>query len=107
MKMLILVAAATVCSALLLFVLWRYQPGIPGLPRAPQTRRLNAAWRLWLVFLLSGLVVSATVALAVGEPRESSLGYLRLVLSPHNGEDSWMPMLRAFAFLRDRPDQPL
>jgi hypothetical protein len=107
MKILILVAAAAVCSALLLFVLWRYQPGIPGLQRSPQTRRLHAAWRLWLAFLLSGLVVSATVALAVGAPRESSLGYLRLVLSSHNGDDSWMPMLRASAFLREHPDQPL
>ena len=108
MKMLILVAAATVCSTLLLFALWRHQPGIPGLPRhSAQAQRLSAAWRLWLVFLLSGLVASAIVALAVGEPRESSLGYLRFVLSLHNGDDSWMPMLRASAFLREHPDQPL
>ncbi|NDZ14586.1 hypothetical protein C7T35_35595 [Variovorax sp. WS11] len=108
MKILILVAAATVLCTLLLFALWRHQPSIPGLPRrSAQAQRLSAAWRLWLVFLLSGLVASAIVALAVGEPRESSLGYLKFVLSFHNGDDSWMPMLRASAFLREHPDQPL
>ncbi|MBT2322032.1 DUF2029 domain-containing protein [Variovorax paradoxus] len=107
MKMLFLVVAATLCAALLLGALWRWQPGIPGLPRTAQAQRLGAAWRLWLVFLLSGLLVSAVVTLAVGEPRESSLGYLRFVLSPHNGDDSWMPMLRASEFLREHPDQPI
>ncbi|VTU15432.1 glycosyltransferase family 87 protein [Variovorax sp. RA8] len=107
MKILIVVAAATLLSCLLLIALWRLQPGIPGLPRSAQSQRLAGVWRAWLMLLLSGLVVSALVTLSVGEPRESSLGYLRFVLSFHNGDDSWMPMLRASAFLREHPDQLL
>jgi alpha-1,2-mannosyltransferase len=107
MKILIVVAAATLLSSVLLIALWRLQPGIPGLPRSAQAQRLAGAWRAWLMFLLSGLVVSALVTLSVGQPRESSLGYLRFVLSFHNGDDSWMPMLRASAFLREHPDQLL
>lgn len=107
MKILIVVVAATLLSCVLLLALWRLQPGIPGLPHSAQAQRLAVVWRAWLMFLLSGLVVSALVTLSVGEPRESSLGYLRFVLSFHNGDDSWMPMLRASAFLREHPDHLL
>ncbi|KWT82764.1 MULTISPECIES: glycosyltransferase family 87 protein [unclassified Variovorax] len=107
MKILIVVVVATLLSCVLLIALWRLQPGIPGLPHSAQAQRLAVVWRVWLMFLLSGLVVSALVTLSVGEPRESSLGYLRFVLSFHNGDDSWMPMLRASAFLREHPDQLL
>src|SRR5687768_13025572 len=107
MKILIVVVAATLLSSVLLIALWRLQPGIPGLPRSARAQRLAGVWRAWLMFLLSGLVVSALVTLAAGQPRESSLGYLRFVLSFHNGDDSWMPMLRASAFLREHPEQLL
>ena len=107
MKILIALVALTVLCAVLLWLLWRFRPGIPGLARSRETQRLDATWRLWLVCLLGGVLASAVVALAAGEPRETSLGYLRIVLSAHAGEDSWMPMLRASAFLREHPDHPL
>ena len=108
MKMLILVVAATLLSTLLLYMLWRHRPGIPGLsPSSAQAQQFGRAWRTWLIFLLSGLVASALVTLAAGQPRESSLGYLAFVLSFYNGDDSWMPMLRASAFMNEHPDQLL
>jgi alpha-1,2-mannosyltransferase len=107
MKILIALVALVALCAGLLFVLWRFRPGIPGLARSRETERLELTWRLWLGCLAGGVVASALFALAAGEPRETSLGYLRIVLSPHAGEDSWMPMLRASAFLREHPDMPL
>ncbi|OUM01555.1 glycosyltransferase family 87 protein [Variovorax sp. JS1663] len=107
MKILIAQVALTALCAGLLFVLWRFRPGVPGLVRSRETQRLDLAWRLWFGCLLGGVVASAVLALAVGEARETSLGYLRIVLSSHAGEDSWMPMLRASAFLREHPDHPL
>ncbi|GAA4349716.1 glycosyltransferase 87 family protein [Variovorax defluvii] len=107
MKIYIAQVALTVLCAGLLFVLWRWRPGIAGLAGSRETQRLEHAWRLWLACLLGGVLASAVFALAVDEPRETSLGYLRILLSTHAGEDSWMPMLRASAFLREHPEVPL
>ncbi|WP_076998246.1 glycosyltransferase family 87 protein [Variovorax sp. KK3] len=104
MKILIASVALTLLCAGLLFVLWRHRPGIPGLVSSRETQRLESTWRLWLICLVGGVALSALLALAVGAQRETSLGYLRIVLSSHAGEDSWMPMLRASAFLQAHPD---
>ncbi len=107
MKIYTAMVVLVVLTASLLYLIRRMRPGIPGLPRTPFTAPVEDGWRLWLVFLLSGLLVSAVITMLAGAPRESTLGYLRIALSTYAGEDSWMPMLQASLHLETHPELPV
>ncbi|RYF64766.1 MAG: DUF2029 domain-containing protein, partial [Comamonadaceae bacterium] len=93
---------------MLLALVWRLRPGIPGLIRSPATTALDRFWRTWVCFLLSGIALSTALVLVVGAPGiESTVGYTRWLFSSHVGTDSWMPMLRASEHLRAHPDVPV
>ena len=91
-------------SALMLLAAWRLRMGIPGLPLTRASARLATSGRLWICFLLSGVLASALVTLAFGQPGESTLGYAARVFTRPRGMDSWGLMLQASNFLRQHPD---
>ena len=101
MKMLMFVLVVIVLSTAVVFAVWRLRPGIPGLLPSNDTDRVQTNWGLWICFLLSGLAFSSAVAVIAGDARESTMGYLRIVLSDYAGEDSWMPMRRASQQLQE------
>ncbi|MDM0039509.1 glycosyltransferase family 87 protein [Variovorax sp. J22G21] len=104
MKMSILVGL----SVVLLCLVWRFRPGIPGWPRSSAASAVESYWRTWVCFLLSSMAASSAVMVLVDAPGiESALGYARWLFSAHAGTDSWMPMLRASEHLRMHPDIPV
>ncbi|MGJ7491006.1 glycosyltransferase family 87 protein [Variovorax sp. ZT4R33] len=106
MKMFIGVLLTALISAAAVFYLWRFRPALAAQPGSAPTDRLSRQWRTWACFLLSGVLLSSVVALLCGDPYESATAYLRTLLRPYAGDDSWMPMLRASAQFAAHPDVP-
>jgi alpha-1,2-mannosyltransferase len=103
----LLMAVLAALSALALVAAWWLRPRPAGLPRQGPAEQLQATWRLWVCFLLSGLFASAVASLLFGQPGESTIGYALRVLLPRSGTDSWYVMLKASAHLREHPEVPI
>jgi len=97
------IVAGALC-ALLLIAAWRLRPGVPGLPRSAATLHLEECWRLWVGFLLSGLVVGALTSWWGGPAAPGVLDYGFRMFQKPSGVDSWGPMRMASQHLREHPE---
>jgi len=127
MKFVLLLAAFVLCLGAL-YAVWRSQPKIHGLPAAHQVHLLGRSYRLWLLFLLSGVIVSLVISMLSGYVSTTTIGYVFKSAAatydlvepptPHGyaadspmsngyGGDSWMPMGAAIRHLREHPETPV
>jgi len=119
MKFVLLLTAFVLCLGAL-YAVWRSQPKISGLPPGHQVHLLGRSYRLCLLFLLSGAIVSLLIGMFSGRMSlsETTMGYLlKTTVMNHDprtppiardyGGDSWMPMAAAIRQLREHPETPV
>lgn len=100
-----------------LCVVWRSRPKISCLPPGHQVHLLSSSYRLCLLFLLSGAIVSLLIGMLSGHIQGTTIGWLLESISMTydlfkstpvpDGKDSWEPMANAIEQLRQYPDAPL
>jgi alpha-1,2-mannosyltransferase len=99
--------AALVLCVVALGLIRRRRFGIPRLTPNPQFRLLHDSYRVWLLFLLTGTLVSLVVAILTGSARGTTLGYLGRAALIRAGTDSWGAMSMGLEHLRDHPNLPV
>jgi len=115
MKLVLLLTAFVLCIGAL-YVVWRSQPIISGMP-GDQVHLLSRSYRLCMLFLLSGAIISLVIGMLPAH-MPTTLGYLLRstvvtydLLKPPTAEgyggDSWAPMGAAIRQLREHPDTPV
>lgn len=115
MKLVLLLTAFVLCIGAL-YVVWRSRPKISCLPPGHQVHLLSRSYRLWLLFLLSGAIVSLLIGMLSGHMSETTIGSLSRsadvtysLLKPPMFPvyNSWAPMAEAIRQLREHPDTPV
>ena len=114
MKQVLLLTAFVLCIGGL-YVVWHSRPKISCTPPGDQVHLLSRCYRLCLIFLLSGAIVSLLIGMLPGR-MPTTIGYfLRSTAVTYDllkppiayGGDSWVPMAAAIRQLREHPDTPV
>jgi alpha-1,2-mannosyltransferase len=96
-----IVAAA---SALIVLFTLKHGPRLLGGRFDKEAELLEQCWRILICCIFAGLSLELAATLIAGDVRDTTLVYAKQLLFELRGYDSWYPMLKASAQLRDHPD---
>jgi alpha-1,2-mannosyltransferase len=99
--------AAIVICVIALYVAWHSHPKLSCLPPGHHAPLLDQSFRLLMIFVVSGVLVTLLCAMLSANIRETTIAYLFSYTLRHAGHDSWWPMSQAIQQLRDHPNTPL
>ncbi len=105
MFLLIVLSSAVAAAAALICVLAvTHWVQLPGRLYGKEADLLEQCWRILICCIFAGLCLELTATLIFGEVTDTTLIYAKQLLFNVKGDDSWYPMLKASAQLRDHPD---
>ncbi|HVX76015.1 MAG TPA: glycosyltransferase family 87 protein [Bradyrhizobium sp.] len=100
-------SAVAIAAALICFLVLKRWWRLPGRPLGEEGDLLEHCWRILLCCIFAGLGLELTAMLIAGDVRDTTLVYAKQLLFDLKGDDSWYPMLKASAQLRDHPAVPI